>query len=148
MPLRSGSSIPVLTPGTYVTIFGDKTSCTSFGGNVIYQTNPQMLLRTILGRIGLGPKYYCINLSSGEEEMGALLRWSAEGKMKPVLDREPWPPIMLDKHMVDWRITGLGEGMWLTGLAKKVDIVENENLSRASQMYHISIDITLNVGIS
>lgn len=49
-----------------------------------------MLLRTVMGQIGLGPKYYCINLSSGEEEMGALLRWSAEGKIKPVIDGEPW----------------------------------------------------------
>lgn len=89
-PPSPGASTPISTPGTYVTIVGDKTSRTLMGGNITYLTNPQMLLRTVLGQIGLGPRYFCINLTTGEEEMGALLRWSAEGKIKPVIDGEAW----------------------------------------------------------
>lgn len=85
-----GSSTPASTPGTYITIVGDKTSRTLMGGNITYLTNPQMLLRTVLGQIGLGPRYFCINLTTGEEEMGALLRWTAEGRIKPVIDGEAW----------------------------------------------------------
>jgi hypothetical protein len=60
------------------------------GGNITYLTTPQMLLRTILGSLGLGPPYYCVNLTTGEEELGALLRWSAEGKVKAVIGGEAW----------------------------------------------------------
>lgn len=46
----------------YVTIVGDKTNRLSMGGRNIYFWNPQMLLRALLGRIGLGRSYTCINL--------------------------------------------------------------------------------------
>lgn len=46
----------------YVTVVGDKTDRAAPGGRYIYFWNPQMLLRVILGRVGLGRSYTCINL--------------------------------------------------------------------------------------
>ncbi|KAF8595534.1 NAD(P)-binding protein [Ceratobasidium sp. AG-I] len=76
--------------GVYITIVGDKTSRSLMGGGIAYLTHPRMLLRTLLGQVGLGPRYYCVNLSTGEEETSALLRWAAEGKIKAVIDGEAW----------------------------------------------------------
>ncbi|GAM82317.1 hypothetical protein ANO11243_002960 [Dothideomycetidae sp. 11243] len=61
----------------YVTIVGDKTSRASVGGSVIYLWNPRMLIRSILGRLGLGRSYACINLESNrkylEETVGMAI---------------------------------------------------------------------------
>ncbi|KAK8079756.1 hypothetical protein PG997_007574 [Apiospora hydei] len=46
----------------YVTVCGEKTSRLAIGGRVVYLWNPQMVLRALLGRIGLGFSYTCINL--------------------------------------------------------------------------------------
>lgn len=57
----------------YVTIVGDKTGRTSMGGSMIYWWNPQMYLRSIVGRIpvlgGLFVRevYDCIELNASEE---------------------------------------------------------------------------------
>lgn len=46
----------------YVTIVGDKTSRYTMGGANTYLWNPQMVLRALLGRVGLGRSYTCVNL--------------------------------------------------------------------------------------
>ncbi|KAL1652350.1 hypothetical protein SLS58_000477 [Diplodia intermedia] len=47
----------------YVTIVGDKTSRSALGGALTYLWNPQMVLRTLLGKVGLRSEVYeCINL--------------------------------------------------------------------------------------
>lgn len=46
----------------YVTIVGDKTSRYTMGGANTYLWNPQMVLRALRGRVGLGPSYTCVNL--------------------------------------------------------------------------------------
>ncbi|KAL0256556.1 hypothetical protein SLS55_008951 [Diplodia seriata] len=47
----------------YVTIVGDKTSRGALGGALTYLWNPQMVLRTLLGKVGLRSEVYeCINL--------------------------------------------------------------------------------------
>ncbi|KPM40539.1 hypothetical protein AK830_g6024 [Neonectria ditissima] len=50
--------------GRYVTVVGDKASTDrlGMGGRYTYMFNPKMIGRAILGRIGLGPSYTCINL--------------------------------------------------------------------------------------
>ncbi|KEP53895.1 alcohol dehydrogenase [Rhizoctonia solani 123E] len=100
MPHLSALLAPIPTPnnphrppaaaGTYITIVGDKTSRTTMGGHITYLTTPSMLFRSIKGYAGLGPKYYCVNLTTGEEEMRALAEWSANGTVKPVIDGEPY----------------------------------------------------------
>ncbi|CCO28873.1 Reticulon-4-interacting protein 1, mitochondrial OS=Bos taurus GN=RTN4IP1 PE=2 SV=1 [Rhizoctonia solani AG-1 IB] len=90
IPTPSDPHHPPVTAGTYITIVGDKTSRTTMGGNITYLTTPSMLFRSIKGYAGLGPKYYCVNLTTGEEEMKALAEWSASGRVKPVIDGEPY----------------------------------------------------------
>jgi reticulon-4-interacting protein 1, mitochondrial len=46
----------------YVTIVGDKTSRSSMGGSALYYTHPRMVLRWLLGYVGLGNSYECIML--------------------------------------------------------------------------------------
>ncbi|KAK8112895.1 alcohol dehydrogenase [Apiospora sp. TS-2023a] len=52
----------------YVTVVGDKTSTNrlGMGGSYTYVSNPQMVWRAVLGRLGLGPSYTCINLAYKE----------------------------------------------------------------------------------
>ncbi|KAK6000162.1 hypothetical protein QM012_004150 [Aureobasidium pullulans] len=51
----------------YVTIVGDKTGRDSMGGAAIYFWHPKMAIRTILGKIGLGKGYDCVNLEFRKE---------------------------------------------------------------------------------
>ncbi|EXJ96127.1 hypothetical protein A1O1_01253 [Capronia coronata CBS 617.96] len=51
----------------YVTIVGDKTSRSSVGGSALYLTHPRMVLRWLLGRLGLGNSYECILLDARKE---------------------------------------------------------------------------------
>ncbi|KAG8624129.1 hypothetical protein KVT40_009105 [Elsinoe batatas] len=46
----------------YVTIAGDKTSRANMGGAATYLWNPRMVLRSLLGKVGLGGSYDCVNL--------------------------------------------------------------------------------------
>lgn len=46
----------------YVTIVGDKTGRFTMGGRNIYLWNPKMVVRDLLGKLGLGPSYSCVNL--------------------------------------------------------------------------------------
>ncbi|CAI6339313.1 unnamed protein product [Periconia digitata] len=60
----------------YVTVVGDKTSRTSLGGALTYLFNPQMILRSFLGLIGLSPSYLCINLAFDQ-------KWLEEALLLP-----------------------------------------------------------------
>lgn len=51
----------------YVTIVGDKTTRSSMGGSALYLTNPQMVLRWLLGYVGVTSSYECIILSGKPE---------------------------------------------------------------------------------
>lgn len=51
----------------YVTIVGDKTGRESMGGAAIYLWNPKMVIRTVLGKVGLGQSYDCVNLEFRKE---------------------------------------------------------------------------------
>jgi NADPH:quinone reductase-like Zn-dependent oxidoreductase len=51
----------------YVTIVGDKTGRDSMGGAAIYLWNPKMVIRTLLGRVGVGKSYDCVNLEFRKE---------------------------------------------------------------------------------
>jgi NADPH:quinone reductase-like Zn-dependent oxidoreductase len=57
----------------YVTIVGDKTSRMTMGGRNTYLWNPQMVLRAILGRVGLGRSYTCLNLEFKKEYLEEML---------------------------------------------------------------------------
>ncbi|KAK8028940.1 hypothetical protein PG991_005996 [Apiospora marii] len=62
----------------YVTVCGDKTSRLAIGGRVVYLWNPQMVLRALLGRAGLGPSYTCINLEVEYPNLEGVLRLPKE----------------------------------------------------------------------
>ncbi|KAI3321018.1 alcohol dehydrogenase [Xylariaceae sp. AK1471] len=51
----------------YVTIVGDKTDRSAMGGSLLYLTKPRMLLRWLLGYLGLGKSYECIMLEQRRE---------------------------------------------------------------------------------
>ncbi len=51
----------------YVTIVGDKTSRSTMGGSALYLTHPRMVLRWLLGYLGLGNSYECIILDAKKE---------------------------------------------------------------------------------
>ncbi|KAI8956628.1 alcohol dehydrogenase [Daldinia sp. FL1419] len=57
----------------YVTVVGDKTNRLSPGGRYIYLWNPQMLLRALDGKIGMGQSYACINLEFNTSFLKELL---------------------------------------------------------------------------
>ncbi|KAI2603217.1 alcohol dehydrogenase [Hypoxylon fragiforme] len=58
----------------YVTVVGDKTDRASPGGRYLYLWNPQMLLRAVLGRIGLSRcSYTCINLEFSDAFLREVL---------------------------------------------------------------------------
>ncbi|KAK8090994.1 hypothetical protein PG994_000499 [Apiospora phragmitis] len=58
----------------YVTVVGDKTSRLAIGGRLVYLWNPQMVLRALLGRMGLGFSYTCINLEVKHPNLEGVLR--------------------------------------------------------------------------
>lgn len=67
----------------YVTIVGDKTNRMTMGGRNIYLWNPQMLFRALLGRLGLGHSYTCVNLEFKQSFLEEILRLP---KKKVVID--------------------------------------------------------------
>ncbi|POS73420.1 hypothetical protein DHEL01_v208186 [Diaporthe helianthi] len=58
----------------YVTIVSDKTNRLTMGGASTYLWNPQMVLRALLGRLGLGPSYSCVNLEFRHSFLEEVLR--------------------------------------------------------------------------
>ncbi|CAE6436152.1 unnamed protein product [Rhizoctonia solani] len=113
-PTPNNPHHPPAAAGTYITIVGDKTSRTTMGGNITYLTTPSMLFRSIKGYAGLGPKYYCVNLTTGEEEMKALAEWCAGGRVKPVIDGEPY----------SWTKLGEAYGRLESGRAKGKVVID------------------------
>ncbi|THW09969.1 GroES-like protein [Aureobasidium pullulans] len=62
----------------YVTIVGDKTGRDSMGGAATYLWNPQMVVRTLLGKIGVGKSYACVNLKFQKEWLEKTLSLDRE----------------------------------------------------------------------
>ncbi|CAF1104631.1 unnamed protein product [Adineta steineri] len=77
--LKSNQSI-------YLTIVGDKTSRGVMGGVASYIFTPAMVFRSLKSMIGLGPRYYCINLSLTEENTNQMVSMLKKGMIKPVID--------------------------------------------------------------
>lgn len=69
----------------YVTVVGDKTSRLAIGGALTYLFNPQMVLRSLLGLIGLGPSYLCINLAFDQNWLEEAVQLPQE---KIIIDRK------------------------------------------------------------
>ena len=65
----------------YVTIVGDKTDRSMMGGSALLLTSPRMVLRSLLGYLGLGSSYECINLEQNPE----YLRQATELKGEDVV---------------------------------------------------------------
>ncbi|KAF2218844.1 hypothetical protein BDZ85DRAFT_64884, partial [Elsinoe ampelina] len=63
----------------YVTIVGDKTSRADMGGALTYLWNPRMVVRSLLGKVGLGPSYDCVNLEVKGRFLEEALGLDAEG---------------------------------------------------------------------
>ncbi|KAH0173286.1 NAD(P)-binding protein, partial [Aureobasidium melanogenum] len=59
----------------YVTIVGDKTGRDSVGGAAIYLWNPKMVIRTLLGKMGLGESYDCLNFEFRKEWLEETLNF-------------------------------------------------------------------------
>ena len=57
-----------------MTIVGDKTSRMVMGGAAIYLWNPQMLVRSWLGRFGFSYAYDCVNLELKRPFLAETLR--------------------------------------------------------------------------
>ncbi len=62
----------------YVTIVGDKTSRATMGGSLLYLTHPRMVLRWLLGRIGVGNSYECIILELRREWLEECTKLNGE----------------------------------------------------------------------
>jgi D-arabinose 1-dehydrogenase-like Zn-dependent alcohol dehydrogenase len=45
-----------------------------------------MVLRSLKSMIGLGPRYYCINLSPTEENTNQMFSMVNKGTIKPIID--------------------------------------------------------------
>ena len=77
--LKSNQSI-------YLTIVGDKISRGVLGGMASYLFTPAMIFRSLKSMIGFGPRYYCINLSSTEENTNQMFYMLNKDTIKPVID--------------------------------------------------------------
>lgn len=63
----------------YVTIVGDKTSRSVIGGSLTYLWNPRMVLRALLGRLGLRSELYeCVNLETRKDYLEEALHLDKE----------------------------------------------------------------------
>lgn len=65
----------------YVTIVGDKTSRSSIGGSALYYTHPRMVLRWLLGYLGLGNSYECIVLEAKQEWLDESTKLQGEDQI-------------------------------------------------------------------
>ncbi|RVX72320.1 hypothetical protein B0A52_04525 [Exophiala mesophila] len=68
----------------FVTIVGDKTSRATMGGSALYATRPRMVLRWLLGYLGLAKSYECIILDP-------KIEWLQE-----TLDLDPEKDVIID----------------------------------------------------
>ncbi|KAB2570929.1 putative alcohol dehydrogenase protein [Lasiodiplodia theobromae] len=63
----------------YVTIVGDKTSRSAIGGSLTYLWNPRMVLRALLGKLGLRSELYeCVNLETRKDYLEEALHLDKE----------------------------------------------------------------------
>jgi NADPH:quinone reductase-like Zn-dependent oxidoreductase len=51
-----------------------------------YLFTPAMVFRSLKSMIGLGPRYYCINLSPTQDNTNKMFDMLNEGTVKPVID--------------------------------------------------------------
>ncbi len=65
----------------YVTIVGDKTSRSTIGGSLLYYTHPRMVLRWLLGRIGVMNSYECITLEPRTEWLEECTKLKGEDQI-------------------------------------------------------------------
>jgi reticulon-4-interacting protein 1, mitochondrial len=63
----------------FVTIVGDKTSRADMGGPPAYLTHPRMILRWLLGCLGVGNAYECISLDPRKEWLQETTMLEPEG---------------------------------------------------------------------
>ncbi|CAF1372851.1 unnamed protein product [Rotaria sordida] len=77
--LKSNQSI-------YLTIVGNKISRNILGSIIFYLFTSRMILRSLKSIIGLGPRYYYINLSSKKENIDQIFYLLNKGIIKPVID--------------------------------------------------------------
>ena len=56
------------------------------GGIASYLFTPSMVLRSLKSMIGLGPRYYCINLSPTVENTNQMFYMISKGNIKPTID--------------------------------------------------------------
>ncbi|CAF1306193.1 unnamed protein product [Rotaria sordida] len=77
--LKSNQSI-------YLTIVGNKISRNILGGIISYLFTSRMILRSLKSIIGLGPRYYYINLSSKKENIDQIFYMFNKGIIKSVID--------------------------------------------------------------
>lgn len=56
------------------------------GGVASYLFTPSMVFRSLKSMVGLGPRYYCINLSPTEENTNQMFTMLNKGSVKPVID--------------------------------------------------------------
>jgi reticulon-4-interacting protein 1, mitochondrial len=65
----------------YVTIVGDKTSRSSMGGSLLYLTRPLMVLRWLIGRIGVSNSYECISLDLRKDWLEECTKLNGEDQI-------------------------------------------------------------------
>ncbi|GAA5892022.1 hypothetical protein JCM6882_005664, partial [Rhodosporidiobolus microsporus] len=70
--------------GNYCTIVGDKSDRSSIGGNILYLTNPRMVLRMLQGWLMGSWRYNCINLNTRSDWLGEVSHLASEGLEIPI----------------------------------------------------------------
>lgn len=70
----------------YVSVVGDKTGRDALGGSVLYLWHPRMLLRWLLGCLGLGASYECIMLEMRRDWLADVAAAAAAAPDDVVID--------------------------------------------------------------
>ena len=65
----------------YVTIVGDKTTRSTMGGSFLYYTHPRMVIRWLMGYLGIGKSYECIILDAKKEWLEECMELKGEDQI-------------------------------------------------------------------